>query len=75
MTLGSLLWLFLFLKSRRNKSTPERSPVNSCTPARREAQAELTGERQRSTHCSEDSTVSQSKYVDFSYVIHVAEVA
>ncbi|CAM2119976.1 unnamed protein product [Caretta caretta] len=40
-----------------------------------EAQAELTGERQQSTHRAEDTTVSRSKYVDFSYVIHVAKVA
>ncbi|EMP37664.1 hypothetical protein UY3_05124 [Chelonia mydas] len=61
--------------SRRNKLTPENSPVNSCTPPPQEAQAELTGERQQSTHHGEDTTVSRSKYVDFSYVIHVADVA
>ncbi|EMP36802.1 hypothetical protein UY3_06013 [Chelonia mydas] len=62
-------------KCRRDKSTPECSPVNSGTPPLREVQAESTGERQQSTHHSEDTVVSRSKYVDFSYVIHVAEVA
>ncbi|EMP25884.1 hypothetical protein UY3_17044 [Chelonia mydas] len=40
------------------RSTPERSPVDSCTPALREAQAESTGKRQQSTHRSEDTTCS-----------------
>ncbi|CAM2105833.1 unnamed protein product [Caretta caretta] len=35
--------------------TPECSPIDSCTPAPREAQAESTGERQQSTHRSEDT--------------------
>ncbi|EMP29260.1 hypothetical protein UY3_13635 [Chelonia mydas] len=30
--------------------TPKRSPINSCTPPVREAQAESMGERQQSTH-------------------------
>ncbi|EMP33363.1 hypothetical protein UY3_09522 [Chelonia mydas] len=46
-------------KSRRDKLTPERSPVDSCTPALQEAQAELTGERQQLTHRGEDTTHSQ----------------
>ncbi|EMP35784.1 Melanocortin receptor 3 [Chelonia mydas] len=54
---------------------PELSPIDSCTPAPREAQAESTGEQQESTHRGEDTTVSRSKYVEFSYVIHIAEVA
>ncbi|CAM2095941.1 unnamed protein product [Caretta caretta] len=32
------------------------------------------GERQQSTHRSEDTMVTRSKYIDFSYAIHVAEV-
>ncbi|EMP30768.1 hypothetical protein UY3_12104 [Chelonia mydas] len=52
---------------------PKRSPVDFCTPAPREAQAELTWERQQSTHHSEGTTVSRSKYIDFSYVIHITE--
>ncbi|EMP37421.1 Heme-binding protein 2 [Chelonia mydas] len=35
-----------------------RSPIDSCTPLLREAQAELTGEQQKSTHRSEDTTAS-----------------
>ncbi|EMP32689.1 hypothetical protein UY3_10179 [Chelonia mydas] len=60
---------------RRDKSTPELSPVDSGTPPGREVQAESTGEHQQSTHRSEDTMVNRSKYVNFSYVIHVAEVA
>ncbi|EMP32973.1 hypothetical protein UY3_09885 [Chelonia mydas] len=45
-----------FITSRRDKSTPERFPVASCPPPPREAQAELTGERQQLTHRSEDTT-------------------
>ncbi|EMP38791.1 Proteoglycan 4 [Chelonia mydas] len=48
-----------FFKSRRDKLTPKRSPVDSCTPAPREAQAESMGERQQSTPRSEDTTGSQ----------------
>ncbi|EMP28032.1 Integrator complex subunit 6 [Chelonia mydas] len=36
---------------------PEYSPVNSRTPARQETQAESTGERQQSAHCSEDTAL------------------
>ncbi|CAM2111190.1 unnamed protein product [Caretta caretta] len=57
------------------QSVSEHSPIGSCTPVLREAQAESTEERQQSTHCGGDTTVSRSKCVDFSYVIHVAEVA
>ncbi|EMP31395.1 GRAM domain-containing protein 4 [Chelonia mydas] len=42
--------------SRSDKSTAERSPVNSSTPPGQEAQAESTGERQPSTYCNEDTT-------------------
>ncbi|EMP34990.1 hypothetical protein UY3_07853 [Chelonia mydas] len=55
--------------------TPQRSPIDSCTPALREAQAESMWEPQQSTHHGEDTMVSQSKYVNFSYIIRVAEVA
>ncbi|CAM2115740.1 unnamed protein product [Caretta caretta] len=61
--------------SRHDKSTPERSPIDSCSPVLRELQAESKGEQQQSTHRGGDTTVSRSKYVNFSYVIHVAEVA
>ncbi|EMP29314.1 Chondrolectin [Chelonia mydas] len=44
------------------------------TPSEREVQAESKGERQLSTYHSEDTAVSRSKYVDFSYAIHGAEV-
>ncbi|EMP38078.1 Connector enhancer of kinase suppressor of ras 3 [Chelonia mydas] len=40
---------------RHDKLIPERSPVDSCTPPPREAQAESTGERQQSTHRGEDT--------------------
>uniref|UniRef100_A0A674IAF3 NF-kappa-B essential modulator NEMO CC2-LZ domain-containing protein n=1 Tax=Terrapene triunguis TaxID=2587831 RepID=A0A674IAF3_9SAUR len=46
-------------------------PVDSGTPPGREAQAESTGEHQPSTYCSEDTTVSRSKYIDFSYLLEV----
>ncbi|EMP35490.1 hypothetical protein UY3_07454 [Chelonia mydas] len=55
-------------RSRCNKSTAERSPIDSSTPPEREAEAELMGERQLSTYHSEDTTVSRSKFVNFSYV-------
>ncbi|EMP32163.1 hypothetical protein UY3_10690 [Chelonia mydas] len=38
------------------KSTPERLPVDSCTPALLTAQAESKGERQQLTHRGEDTT-------------------
>ncbi|EMP39030.1 hypothetical protein UY3_03749 [Chelonia mydas] len=44
-----------FLECRHDKSTTERSPVDSSTPPEREAQAESMGECQLSTHCSEDT--------------------
>ncbi|EMP35149.1 hypothetical protein UY3_07686 [Chelonia mydas] len=44
--------------SRYDKSIPECSPIDSCTPPLREAQAELTGEWQQLTHLSEDTTVN-----------------
>ncbi|EMP38757.1 hypothetical protein UY3_04076 [Chelonia mydas] len=67
---------------RLRVSSLPRQPVHfaskllkTCIAALREAQMELMGEWQQVTHHSEDTTVSQSKYVDFNYVIHVAEVA
>ncbi|EMP34194.1 Potassium voltage-gated channel subfamily KQT member 5 [Chelonia mydas] len=51
--------------SRRDKSTPEHSAVDSCTPLAQEVQGESTGEQQQLTHRSEDTAVSRSKYVDF----------
>ncbi|EMP29718.1 Protein VAC14 like protein [Chelonia mydas] len=42
-------------QSKRDKSTPERFPVDSSTPPLREAQAASTGERQQSTNLSEDT--------------------
>ncbi|CAM2116452.1 unnamed protein product [Caretta caretta] len=57
-------------QSRHDKSTAEHY-VDFGTPAERESQAALTGEHQQLTHGSEDTTVSRSKYIDFSYVIHV----
>ncbi|CAM2098660.1 unnamed protein product [Caretta caretta] len=64
-----------FIVFRHDKLTAKRSPVNSSTPPEQEAQAESTGEHQLSTHGSEDTMVSRSKYVDVSWIIHVAEVA
>ncbi|EMP33101.1 Bone morphogenetic protein 4 [Chelonia mydas] len=58
-------------QSRHDKSIAEHSPVDFGTPPERESQAALTGEHQQLTHRSEDTTVSRSKYIDFSYVIHV----
>ncbi|EMP28565.1 Transcription factor 7-like 1 [Chelonia mydas] len=49
--------------SRCDKSTPERSPVDSCTHPLREAQAESMGERQQSTHRGEDTTLFSKKGV------------
>ncbi|EMP37202.1 hypothetical protein UY3_05733 [Chelonia mydas] len=60
--------------SRCDKLTTECSPIDSGTPLEQEVQAELTGERQQSTYRSEDTVVNRSKYTDFGYVIHVAEV-
>ncbi|EMP35006.1 hypothetical protein UY3_07814 [Chelonia mydas] len=37
------------------RPAPEHSPINSGTPLEREAQAKSTGERQQSTHRSEDT--------------------
>ncbi|CAM2105132.1 unnamed protein product [Caretta caretta] len=62
------------LLERRDKSIPKRSLVDSGTPPGQEVQAESTGEHQQSTHRSEDTIVSRPKYIDFSCVIHVAEV-
>ncbi|EMP35102.1 Cell division cycle-associated protein 7 [Chelonia mydas] len=49
-------WDCIVMQSRRDKSTPERSPIDSCTPAPQETQVESTGERQQSTHHGEDTT-------------------
>ncbi|EMP42174.1 Glutaredoxin-3 [Chelonia mydas] len=38
------------IASRLDKLTPERSPINSCTPALQEVQAESMEEQQQSTH-------------------------
>ncbi|EMP39274.1 DDB1- and CUL4-associated factor 13 [Chelonia mydas] len=54
---------------RYNKSTTECSAVDSGTPPEREEPAESTGERQLSTYRSEDTVISRSEYVDFSYAI------
>ncbi|EMP26241.1 hypothetical protein UY3_16664 [Chelonia mydas] len=40
---------------------PKHSPVDSCTPAPQEAQAESTGERQQLTHRCEDATILESE--------------
>ncbi|EMP26516.1 Scavenger receptor class B member 1 [Chelonia mydas] len=43
-------------QTRHDKSTAECSPVDSYTPVLREAQAELTGERQQSSHHGDEAT-------------------
>ncbi|EMP24496.1 Dynein heavy chain 8, axonemal [Chelonia mydas] len=48
----------LLKKSRHDKLTAERSPVNSGTPPGREVQAESMGEHQPSTYRSEDNVVN-----------------
>ncbi|EMP34434.1 hypothetical protein UY3_08410 [Chelonia mydas] len=48
-------------QTRRYKSTPEHSPIDSCTPPAQEVQAESTGERQQSTHRSEVTAGSHSR--------------
>ncbi|EMP35470.1 hypothetical protein UY3_07434 [Chelonia mydas] len=57
--LYSLLWvcsgLTLSCMQRRDKSTAERSPVDSGTPPEQEAYAESTGDCQQSTYRSEDT--------------------
>ncbi|CAM2097508.1 unnamed protein product [Caretta caretta] len=70
-----------------NPSSPDRLVMQNCSGqkwnvqhtvkdwASREEQAESMGEQQQSTHRSGDTTVSRSKYVDVSSIIHVAEVA
>ncbi|EMP32202.1 Striatin-3, partial [Chelonia mydas] len=47
--------------SRCHKLTAERSPIDSSTPPEQEAQAESMGERQQSTHCSEDTALPANK--------------
>ncbi|EMP33478.1 hypothetical protein UY3_09366 [Chelonia mydas] len=59
---------------KRPRDVP-RCPVDSGTPPEREAYTESMGESQQSIYRSEDTTVSSSKYVDFSYAIFEAEVA
>ncbi|EMP26153.1 hypothetical protein UY3_16787 [Chelonia mydas] len=56
--LGSIYRVY----SRCNKSTAKRSPVESGTPLEREAQAESMGERQLSTHRSEDAARIDARY-------------
>ncbi|EMP31678.1 hypothetical protein UY3_11180 [Chelonia mydas] len=56
-------------------STADRSSVDSDTPPQRKVQGESTGEHLLFTQRSKDTVVSRSKYVDFSYIIHVAEAA
>ncbi|EMP29334.1 hypothetical protein UY3_13542 [Chelonia mydas] len=46
--------VFISILCRCDKSVPDRSAVNSCTPPRREAEAESTGERRQLTPCCED---------------------
>ncbi|EMP24528.1 hypothetical protein UY3_18453 [Chelonia mydas] len=55
-----------FIASRLDtiKSTTERSPVDSGTPPEQEAQADLMGECQLSTHLSEDTAV-YCAFMDF----------
>ncbi|XP_073218639.1 protein-lysine N-methyltransferase EEF2KMT isoform X2 [Lepidochelys kempii] len=45
----------------KNRPPPQHSPVDSCTPAPREAQTELTGEQQQLTHRGEDTTELEKK--------------
>ncbi|EMP32600.1 Solute carrier family 13 member 1 [Chelonia mydas] len=59
-------WSSLFPQC--DKSTPERSPVDSCTPALQEAQAESTGEWQQSTHGGEDTT-AEAIHVNPLYIL------
>ncbi|EMP42356.1 Neuroblastoma-amplified sequence [Chelonia mydas] len=52
----------LSYKSRCHKLTPEHSAIDSCTPPLRESDR-VDGERQQSTHRSEDTAVSRSKMI------------
>ncbi|EMP26354.1 Sperm-specific antigen 2 like protein [Chelonia mydas] len=50
-----------FEMEERDNWPPERSPIDSCTPPLQEMQAESTGERQQSTHCSEDTAIQSTE--------------
>ncbi|EMP29562.1 Sister chromatid cohesion protein PDS5 like protein A [Chelonia mydas] len=54
-------------KSRRDKSTLERSPIDSCTPAPREVKS--TGKWHQSTHHGEDTTNLNKQAFDLAKVL------
>ncbi|EMP24558.1 Calpain-2 catalytic subunit [Chelonia mydas] len=57
---------------KKRKRTQQESVSCQLTAVNQETQADSTGERQLSTYRLEDTAVSRSKHVDFSYAIHVA---
>ncbi|EMP29251.1 hypothetical protein UY3_13643 [Chelonia mydas] len=64
------------LASRRDKSTAEHSPVDSGTPPEQEVQGELTGDRQLSTHLSEDTAViwDESSLQQLKQILHIGNL-